>query len=161
MGSRTALYGHLAPWSEARVANTMGPMNSADRLNERASRLVEDARAFQAAAEQPGSHSAAPDSLASLEEALQALSAAWYRLAADTSPRIAERQRRIGSGAPSPQRVDGLSREQEVRLVGTLHDVAAAFARCSRACRVGRSTAKPIIARRVTAGPAADWRRAA
>jgi hypothetical protein len=139
----------------------MASMNTANGLQEHASRLVEDARAFQAAAEQPGSHSAASDSLGSLEEALQALSGAWYRLAADASPRIAERQRRIDSGAPLRPSVDGRSREQEVRLVGTLHDVAAAFARCARACRTGRSTVKPIIARRVTAGPAADWQRAA
>jgi hypothetical protein len=130
-------------------------MNTAERLYDRASGLVDAARDFQAAAEQPGSHSAASDTLASLEEALQALSAAWYRLAADASPGAVERRGRRAPGAQSPARLDGLSREQEVRLVGTLHDVAAAFARCARTCRVGRSTVRPIIARRVTAGPAA------
>jgi hypothetical protein len=141
--------------------NTMVPMKPASHLHEHASRLVEEARAFKATAEQPGTHSAASDSLESLEEALQALSAAWYRLAADASPRISEGRRRIGSGAPSPPSVDGLSHEQEVRLVGTLHDVAAAFGRCARACGTGRSTVTPIIARRVTDSPAADWQRAA
>jgi DNA-binding NarL/FixJ family response regulator len=38
-------------------------------------------------------------------------------------------------------------REQQVRLTGGLHDVAAAFARCSRACRQGGSTVTPVIAR--------------
>jgi hypothetical protein len=131
-------------------------MNTAERLYDCASGLVEAARDFQAAAEQPGSHSAASDTLASLEEVLQALSAAWYRLAADASPGVVERRGRRAPGAQSPARVDGLSREQEVRLVGTLHDVAAAFARCARACRVGRSTIRPIIARRVAAGPHGD-----
>jgi hypothetical protein len=62
--------------------------------------------------------------------ALQLLSAAWYRLAADAAPR------------------EGLSREQEVRLTGALHDVAAAFARCSRACRQGGSTLMPLVSSR-------------
>jgi hypothetical protein len=34
--------------------------------------------------------------------------------------------------------------------MGTFHDVAAAFARCARACREGRSTIMPVIARRAT-----------
>ncbi len=124
-------------------------MNTADRLHHRATELVGAARAFHAGAEEPGSHAAAPDSLAALEEALQVLSAAWYQLAADASPGIVERRCGRGSEAPSWPRFDGVSREQEVRLMGTLHDVAAAFARCARACRDGRSTVGPIIARRV------------
>ena len=130
---------------------TIADMNGTDRLHHCAAELVEAARAFHAGAEVAGSHAAAPDSLAALEEALQMLSAAWYQLAADASPGIVERRRWRGSEAPSWPRVDGVSREQEVRLVGTLHDVAAAFARCARACRDGRSAAAPIIARR-TAG---------
>jgi hypothetical protein len=124
-------------------------MNTADVLYARASELVEAARVFHAAAERPGCHATAPDSLASLEEALQVLSAAWYQLAADASPGIVERRRGRGSEAREWPRVDGVSREHEVRLMGTLHDVAAAFARCARACREGRSTVTPIIARRV------------
>jgi hypothetical protein len=118
---------------DARGGDDRG-MNSGSQLHDRASDIVEAARGFQAAAEEPTSHAAAPDSLAALEEALQALSAAWYQLAADA--------------APACPRVDGLSREQEVRLMGSLHDVAAAFARCARACRDGRFTVAPIIARR-------------
>jgi PAS domain-containing protein len=133
----------------------MVAMNTADLLHHRASELVRAARAFHACAEEPGSHAAAPDSLATLEEALQVLSAAWYQLAADASPVIVEQRRGQGSEAPSWRRFDGVSREQEVCLMGTLHDVAAAFARCARACRDGRSTVTPIIARRV----AGDGRR--
>jgi hypothetical protein len=109
-------------------------MTSPDPLRNAVSALVEAAQAFDRATETRGSHRAAPDALASLQEALQALSAGWYRLAAD-------------AGA-SMSRGD-LSREQEVRLIGALHDVAAAFARSARACREGRSTVTPVIAQRM------------
>jgi hypothetical protein len=133
----------------------MGGMNTADRLHHRAAELVRAARSFHAGAEEPGSHAGAPDSLAALEEGLQVLSAAWYQLAADASPGIVERQCGRASEAPSWRRLDGIPREQDVRLMGTLHDVAAAVARCARACRDGRSTAAPTIARHV----AGDERR--
>ena len=126
-------------------------MEIADRLSTRASELLEEARRFQSAAAQPGSHIDAPDALASVEEALQVLSAAWYQVAADGSPGIVERQPGRTSEAPSWAQSDGLQHEQEVRLMGTLHDVAAAFARCARACRQGRSEVTPIIARRTAA----------
>jgi hypothetical protein len=100
------------------------------------SALVEAACTFHRAVEAPGSHRAAPEYLASQQEALQVLSAAWYRLAEDAVP---------GSG---------LSREQEVKLVGALHDVAAAFSRCARACCESESTVAPVIARRRPADPA-------
>jgi hypothetical protein len=136
----------------------MSGMNSARHLQHRASEFLEAARRFQAAAEAPASHAAAPDSLAALEEALQVLSAAWYQVAADASPRIVERRRPPGTERiPRPRR-DVLSREQEAHFVGTLHDVAAAFARCARACRDGRSTMTPIIARRLAATQATDQR---
>ena len=95
-----------------------GLMESEDRLNTRASELLEEARRFQSAAAQPGCHVDAPDALASLEEALQLLSAAWYQVAADGSPGIVERE--------------------------ALQDVAAAFARCARVCREGRSKVRSI-----------------
>jgi hypothetical protein len=135
-----------------------GRMELGENLSRRASELLEDARRFQSAAAQPGCHIDAPDALASLEEALQVLSAAWYHVAADASPEIVERRRHHGSEAPSPLRGDGLSREQEVVLAGTLHDVAAGFARCARACREGRSTVTPIIERSTAAGRADDRR---
>ena len=133
-------------------------MEHGEDLSRRASELLEDARRFQSAAAQPGCHIAVPDALGSLEEALQVLNAAWYQLAADASPGIVERRRDRGSEAPSPLRGDRLSREQEVLLMGTLHDVAAGFARCARACREGRSTVTPIIGRRAAAGRADDRR---
>lgn len=68
------------------------------------------------------------------------LSAAWYQLAADASPGIVERRRGRSSEGPSWPQVDGLTREQEIRVMGALHDVAAALAHCARACREGRST---------------------
>jgi hypothetical protein len=77
------------------------------------------------------------------------LNAAWYQLAADASPGIVEQRRGRGSEAHSGRRFDGVSREQEVRLMGTLHEVAAALARCVRTCREGGSTVTPITAGRV------------
>lgn len=127
-------------------------MEIADQLNRRASELLEEARRFESAAAQPGSHIDAAAALASLEEALQVLSAAWYQVAADGSPGIVERQPGRTSEAPSGPQLDGVPHEQEVRLMGTLHDVAAAFARCARVCREGRSEVTTMIARRAAAG---------
>ena len=75
-------------------------MNSPSLLQERASELAEAARTFQIAAGQPDSHAGARGSLEALEEALQALSAAWYQLAADAVPGIRERQRTRASEVP-------------------------------------------------------------
>jgi hypothetical protein len=135
-----------------------GRMEPGEDLSTRASELLDDARKFQSAAAQPGCCNDAPDALASLEEALQVLSAAWYHVAADASPGIVELRRDCGPEAPSPLRGDGLSREQQVLLAGTLHDVAAGFARCARACREGRSTVTPIIGRRAATGRAGERR---
>lgn len=134
MGSRNLLFGGRDPWETGCSGTTIVAMTSGDPLYGPASELVEAAHAFHRAAETGGSHSAAPESLDSLQEALQVLSAAWYRLAADAVP------------SNSPRRSGGLTREQEVRLTGALHDVAAAFARCARACRQGRSTVTPVMA---------------
>ena len=128
----------------------MPDMNSASQLRNCASDIVDAARRFEAAAQAPESYPGAPDSLAALEEAFQLLSAAWYRLAADASPDLAER-RRGTSADGAPPRADGISREQEVRVLATLHDVAAAFARSARTCRSGRSKVAPIIERRLAA----------
>jgi hypothetical protein len=131
-------------------------MDTPTLLHERASEVAEAARTFHTAAGQPGSHAGAPGALGSLEEALQALSAAWYQLAADASPGIRERQRTRSSEVPSWPHVDGLSREDEARLVGTLHDIGGAFARCARACRRGRARVMPVIARGAGDTPAVD-----
>jgi hypothetical protein len=130
----------------------MVAMNPASHLRDCTFDLVVAARSFQAAAQASGSYEAVPQSLAALEDALHALSGAWYQLAAHASPGIPERQRERRSDASAWPRVGGVSREQEVRLIGTLHDVAAAVARCARECRDGRSAVTPLIAMRVAAG---------
>ena len=63
--------------------------------------------------------------------------------------------RRVGRGARAGRRpdVDELSREQEVHLMGAPHGVAAAFARCARQCREGRTAAGPLVAHRAAVGP--------
>ena len=48
-----------------------------------------------------------------------------------------------GRAGPSHAPAAALSREQEVRLIGTLHDVAAGFGRCARVSRDGRATVRP------------------
>jgi hypothetical protein len=121
-------------------------MNSADRIDNHASDLLKAARAVHEAAAGPGSSKRASAALARLEEALQALSAGWYQVAADAVPGIAGRHRRLaGHPEPSLAAARSLSREQEVRLIGTLHDVAGAFARCARACRDAQPTVAPLI----------------
>jgi hypothetical protein len=124
----------------------MHRMNLTDPLHDSAAELIKAAQSFNSAASQPGTHGAAPFSLARTEEALQLLSGAWYQLAADASPRIARRSRLLSARDAESSGTEGLSREQEARLTAALHDVAAAFARCARSCREGRSAVTPVIA---------------
>ena len=143
----------------------MPDMNSASQLRNCASDVIDAARRFEAAAQAPESYPGAPDSLEALEEAFQVLSAAWYRLAAGASPDLADRRRGASEYGARP-RADGLSREQEMRALATLHDVAAAFARTARTCRSGRSRITPILelrlaATRATEQEAAPGRRVA
>jgi hypothetical protein len=98
-----------------------GRMGTTDPIEDHASDLVGAAQRFRSAVQEPGCHVAAPEALASLEETLQVLSAAWYQLAADAAP--------------------------GTELLGTLHEIAAAFARCARVCRQGRSTVTAIVSR--------------
>ena len=137
-------FGHCDPFATAAEATTMQNMNSASQLRNCASDVVAAARRFEAAAQAPESYPGAPDSLAALEEALQLLSAAWYRLAADASPGLADRRHAV-SGDGRRRWAIGLSREQEVSVLATLHDVAAAFAGAARASRTGRSRIARII----------------
>lgn len=130
------------------MSSTSHAIDSIRRLDEHAGELLDVAQGFQAAAGKPHSSATAPAALRRLEEALQALSASWYEIAADAAPAIIERrERRVAEAPYSPHR--GLSREQEVHLMSTLHDVAAALARCARSCREGRSTVAPLLAARV------------
>ena len=108
--------------------------------------LLENARAFQAAAGRPHSSATAPAVLDRLDETLKLLSAAWCEIAADAAPAIVERWGRTGDDETLPVVESELSHEQEVHLMATLHDVSAAFARCAHTCREGRSTVAPLIA---------------
>jgi hypothetical protein len=125
---------------------------SSHRLDRQLADLLNAAIGVQEAAAEAGSSEAAADALASLETALQVLSAGWYQIAADAVPAVAGRGGRLGDlCGPSQAVARRPSREQEVRLVGTLHDVAGAFARCARTCREAQPTVAPLIGRRVTA----------
>jgi hypothetical protein len=148
MGNLGQLFGYSDPWDTRGPRGTITAMTSPDPLRDPVSALVEAAHAFHRAADTRGSHRAAPDSLVSLQEALQVLSAAWYRLAADAVTGGLGRNPALEMDSGASRSRGDLSREQQVRLIGGLHDVAAAFARCSRACRQGGSTVTPVIARR-------------
>src|SRR5215218_2616900 len=126
----------------------MHRMNSVDPLQDRAAELIKAAQDFYAAADELGIRPAVPVSLARTEEALQLLSGAWYQLAADASAGIAMWSCQPGARDAQPPRTNGLSREEEVRLIAALQDVAAAFARCARTCRDGRLAITPVIKRR-------------
>jgi hypothetical protein len=110
-----------------------------------ASSLLTAARAFHDSASETGSSTHAPAVLTRLEEALQLMSAGWYQLAADAAPGIGQRRRWRRSNTPPPRSDGRLSREQEVHLAATLHDLAAAFAGCARACRTARPTVTALI----------------
>lgn len=127
-------------------------MNSTEAVHAESAELVKAARAFRAAASQPGAHAAAPLYLAQTEEALTLLSGAWYQLAADAVPGITTRWRRRNTPDMASFQPEGLSHEQEVSLVATLHDVAAAFARCARACRDGRLVSTRVLTQREGSG---------
>jgi hypothetical protein len=120
-------------------------MNSADHLRTQASRLRQAARDFHELAARPGASAATPAALESLEEALQAIGTGWFELAADAVPGVARRQSSEPVASPE-RRGSGLSREREVQLAATLHELAGGFARCARGCREARSIAEPLIA---------------
>jgi hypothetical protein len=83
--------------------------------------------------------------VAPLEDAPQTVGAGRYRLAGDAAPRIAA-QRRLPKTGPPQELPCFLPQEQEVHLTTTLRDLAAAFARCARACRSARPIAGPLMA---------------
>jgi hypothetical protein len=122
-------------------------MTSQDVLNSSTAALVDAASAFHHAADRPGSHMGAPESLGAVQETLRLLSAAWYLVAADAVPSIHEHDPGRSAGGRAPTRTSGRSREQDVVLVGALHDAAAAFAKCARACRDSESKVAAVIDR--------------
>jgi hypothetical protein len=155
---RSARFGGSDPSDRGGIDAIVQGMTRSQGIEGRASELLAVAREFQSEAEQTGSHLAAPHALESLAEAFQVLSAAWYQLAADAVPRAVGDDPRAAA--------DGLPREAEVRLVGTLHDIAAGFAGCGRTCREGRRLAAPLIGRALAAqrgdgGEPADGRKPA
>lgn len=133
-------------------------MNSADgiAIAEHAAEVRDAARRLHHEAGKPGTSFGALAVLASLEEALQLLSAGWYEVAADAGPWAVQRRRRFGRSADGdPPADDALTHEEEVHLVAALHHLAAAFARCARACREARPSVASVIERRAANGPPA------
>jgi hypothetical protein len=155
MGVRMRGFGHLPPSPQAPGAATMNRMNTMNRksssadIDDHAADLLRAAQAIQEAAGRRGSSGAATAAVETLEEALQALSASWYQVAADAVV-LPQRRQAARRAQPWPAAQDGLSREQEVRLIATLHEVAAAFAKCARVCRRARPTLVSLSDERTT-----------
>lgn len=142
-----AQHGHLAPSRTGARRDTVSGMSATHDIDACASSLLSAARAFHDSASRAGSSTHAPAVLGRVEEALQLMSAGWYQLAADAAPGIGQRRRWRRSNAPGSRSDSRLSREQEVHLGATLHDLAAAFASCARACRTARPTVTTLIDR--------------
>ena len=86
MGACQSKDEHFGAWVSAVCAPIIRCMTS-DRLDDHATALLDAARDLQEAASERGSSDAATAALGSLETALQALSGAWYQVAADAVPR--------------------------------------------------------------------------
>jgi hypothetical protein len=129
----------------------MAPRDPTHEMYDAACDLLEAARAIERSAGRGGVIEAIPATLGTLEETLQVLSASCYRLAGQCAPDVT-RRRLQGSAecaSLSSQWDATFSRESEALLMSTLHDVASRVARASHACRDGRETAAPLIARRL------------
>ena len=113
-------------------------------LKQPADDLLSAARALGNAAEAPGASAALGAVVPRLQETLRVVSASLYTLADDAVPAFAER-RRLGPGV-QVDHAAGMSREQEVRVVSTIHDLAATFSRCAGSCDAVREIAVPMIA---------------
>ena len=112
-------------------------------LSSQADDLLLAAVALRQAAEEPGASASFSSLTSSLKEALRLLSASVCRLADDAVPTRAERHRLGPTVRVDP--VTGLSREQEVQLVSTLHDLAASFDHCAASCERTAEIAVPLI----------------
>jgi hypothetical protein len=113
-------------------------------LNQPADDLLSAALALSEAAEAPGASAALGAVVPRLQQTLRVLSASLYTLADDAVPTFAER-RRLGPSV----RVDhasGMSREQEVRVLSTINDLAGTLSRCAGSCDGVREIAVPMIA---------------
>jgi hypothetical protein len=113
-------------------------------LNHRADDLQSAALAFSKAADCPGASAALGGAVTRLQETLRVLSASLYTLADDAVPELAQR-RRLGAGA-RVEHASGLSREQEIRVVSTIHDLGAALSCAARSCEAVREVAVPTLA---------------
>ena len=118
-------------------------VNTADQRHVQAARLVQAAQDFRDAAARPGASLSAPAALAPLEEALQEISARWYRLADAAASRIATRRRLPETRAFT--RADSLwrSRRSTIPRPCTTSPLPS---RPARARRQGRPIAEPLIA---------------
>ena len=126
------------------------------------------ARQLHDAAADPASAQRAPAVLDAIEDALLVLSRACYATAHSFVPlgsngeTPAERYTRAAEHWPAPREAAGPSREQQTRILSSLHDAGAslrsAAGHCARAA--GNLTATMAVTPRAPGGPSRDRRRA-
>lgn len=107
--------------------------------------LLLAAVAFAEVADAPGSSASFSAAVLRLEKSLGVISAGLYAVARDAVPAVAKRGH-LDLSCQVDSAV-GLSREQEIRLLTTIHDLAAALGGCARLCSGVREIAEPLIAR--------------
>jgi hypothetical protein len=125
------------------------------------SRLIQDADALRAAAEQlhedaadPACAAAVPAALGAIDEVLSTLSRTCYAAAHSFVPlgnhdmSIAERYARAATTWPYPRDGAGPSHEQQARVLSSLHDAGAALrsaaGHCTRAADNLAATMEPV-----------------
>lgn len=90
-----------------------------------AERLADTAR-------EPGSAEGIPVVMEATRDALRAMGAACYSLAADAAPDVAPRPFPLEVEGPPPTDPEAPAREWQMALTGTLHVVASSMAQASR-----------------------------
>lgn len=138
-----------APIARALPVNHDLGMSATDQLRVQATDLAARANDLHAIHADPESWSAVPDLLADLEQILRALSASSHELAAGAAPGVSKLRLWLNPRAPTASVQAGLSRQHEVQLISALHDVAAEFNACAKACRKAREVVGLLTACRL------------
>jgi hypothetical protein len=130
------------------------------RMNDRASRLADDADVLRATAQRlhdhaldPACAASIPLTFAAIEDALTVLSRAAYAAAhalvppGNSDDNVADRYARAAAVWPSPRGGVGPTHEQQARVLASLHDAGAALraagGHCGRAAENVAATMEP------------------
>lgn len=99
------------------------------------------------AAREPGSAEGIPVVMDATRDALRAMSAACYSLAADAAPDVAPQPFPLEVDGPPPAAPDAPAREWQMALTGTLHVVASSMAQASRLSDAAAERASHLLER--------------